>query len=120
MTNGVVFNVIGRVSFRARKNTHDVSGVFRRIRLSWIFLAFICASVLTAAAHLPSMAAAQVAIRPDGKFTLDLTFDLPPFVLDISPQNATDAAMELVARWLNQCAGKKSGRGKRTLSKKNF
>ena len=44
------------------------------------------------------MAAAQVVVEPDGKFTLDLTFDLPPFVLNVSPQAATDNAMNA---WLD-------------------
>jgi len=51
-----------------------------------------------AAAHLPSIASALVAVEPDGKFTLDLTFDVPPFVLDVTPQAATDDAMNA---WLN-------------------
>jgi hypothetical protein len=53
----------------------------------------ICAS-----AHLPTLAAASVTVEPDGKFSLDLTFDVPPFVLDVTPQAATDEAMNA---WLN-------------------
>ena len=56
------------------------------------------AAVLPVSAHLPTMAAAQVDIEADGKFTLDLTFDVPPFVLDVTPQAATDDAMRT---WLN-------------------
>jgi hypothetical protein len=44
------------------------------------------------------MAAATVTIEPDGKLLLDLTFDVPPFVLDVTPQAATDDAMNA---WLN-------------------
>lgn len=44
-------------------------------------------------AHLPILSSALVNIDPDGKFTLDLTFDLPPFVLKVTPQAATDDAM---------------------------
>jgi len=70
----------------------------RRVRFCWIVLTLFFAAVFSATAHLPSMAAAQVVIEPDGKFTLDLTFDLPPFVLGVSPQAATDDAMNA---WLN-------------------
>ena len=66
---------------------------FRRVRFGWIVLACFFAAVFSATAHLPTMAAAQVLVEPDGKFTLDLTFDLPPFVLNVSPQAATDDAM---------------------------
>ena len=44
------------------------------------------------------MAAAQVVIGSDGKFTLDLTFDLPPFVLNVTPSAATDPDMNA---WLS-------------------
>jgi hypothetical protein len=57
-----------------------------------------CAAVFSASAHLPSMAAATVTIEPDGKFTLDLTFDVPPFVLNVTPVAATDDAMNA---WLD-------------------
>ena len=56
------------------------------------------AAVFSASAHLPSMASATGTIEPDGKFTLDLTFDVPPFVLNVPPQAATDDAMNA---WLN-------------------
>jgi len=49
-------------------------------------------------AHLPVLSSALVAVDPDGRFTLDLTFDLPPFVLKVTPQAATDDAMNA---WLN-------------------
>ena len=70
----------------------------RRMRLGWLVLTLFLAAVLPVSAHLPSMAAAQVAIESDGKFTLDLTFDVPPFVLDVTPQAATDTAMNT---WLD-------------------
>ncbi len=57
-----------------------------------------CAAVLPAAAHLPSMASAHADIEADGKFTLDLTFDVPPFVLGVTPLAATDDAMNA---WLD-------------------
>jgi len=61
-------------------------------------LALLLLAAFPAAAHLPSIASALVAVEPDGKFTLDLTFDVPPFVLDVTPQAATDDAMNA---WLN-------------------
>ena len=57
-----------------------------------------CAAVFSASAHLPSMAAATATIAPDGNYLLDLTFDVPPFVLEVTPQAATDDAMNA---WLN-------------------
>jgi hypothetical protein len=67
-------------------------------RLFAAVVLFSCAAVFPASAHLPSMASAQVTVAADGKFTLDLTFDLPPFVLNVSPQAATDTEM---TTWLN-------------------
>jgi len=61
-------------------------------------LLLFCATALPAAAHLPSIAAALVTVQPDGKYSLDLTFDVPPFVLSVTPQAATDDAMNA---WLN-------------------
>ena len=49
-------------------------------------------------AHLPCIAAAMATLEPDGKYLLDLTFDVPPFVLNVDPQAATDDAMNA---WLN-------------------
>ena len=57
-----------------------------------------CADTVSASAHIPSLVAATVAIDLDGKYLLDLTFDVPPFVLDVDPQAATDDAMNA---WLN-------------------
>ena len=69
-----------------------------RLRVFWAALAIFCAASLPVAAHLPSIAAALVTVEPDGKFSLDLTFDVPPFVLNVTPQTATDDAMHA---WLN-------------------
>lgn len=68
------------------------------IKLALWLVLFLCASAVSASAHLPCLATAQVAVERDGKFTLDLTFDLPPFVLNVTPQAATDDAMN---NWLN-------------------
>ena len=66
---------------------------------AWLLsLLMLCAAVFPAAAHLPSIAAALVNVQPDGRFSLDLTFDVPPFVLNVTPQAATDDAMHA---WLN-------------------
>lgn len=53
---------------------------------------------LCARAHLPSMAAATATIAPGGNYVLDLTFDVPPFVANVTPQAATDDAMNA---WLD-------------------
>jgi hypothetical protein len=67
----------------------------------WLPLAVLlwCAGAVPALAHIPSLAVAEVTIAADGKFTLDLTFDLPPFVLDVPPLAATDDAMNT---WLDE------------------
>jgi HupE / UreJ protein len=67
----------------------------------WLPLAVLlwCAGAVPALAHIPSLAVAEVTIAADGKFTLDLTFDLPPFVLDVPPLAATDDAMNT---WLGE------------------
>lgn len=57
-----------------------------------------CAAVFSAAAHIPVIAAATATIEPDGKYRLNLTFDVPPWVLDVPPMDATDDAMNA---WLN-------------------
>jgi hypothetical protein len=57
-----------------------------------------CAAGFSASAHLPAMASATVTIEPDGKYWLDLSFDVPPFALNVTPQAATDDAMKA---WLN-------------------
>ena len=58
-----------------------------------LFTGGICAS-----AHLPSIASALVSVEPDGKYSLDLTFDVPPFALNVLPQRAQDPAMNA---WLD-------------------
>ena len=63
----------------------------------WILL-LLFLNALPAFGHLPSIAAALVNVETDGRFTLDLTFDVPPFVLNVTPQAATDEAMNT---WLN-------------------
>ncbi|HUC85967.1 MAG TPA: HupE/UreJ family protein, partial [Candidatus Acidoferrales bacterium] len=65
---------------------------------SLLTAAAILVSGCPALAHTPILSSALVAIDPDGRFTLDLTFDLPPFVLNLTPQAATDDAMNA---WLN-------------------
>lgn len=70
-----------------------------RFVISLLAAVVLLASRFSASAHLPSMAAALVTIEPDGKYTLDLTFDVPPFVLGVTPQAATDDAMNA---WLDK------------------
>jgi hypothetical protein len=67
-------------------------------RAVWAMLLWLWAAVTTASAHVPSMAAATATIEPDGKYSLELTFDVPPFALNVTPQAATDDAM---FDWLN-------------------
>ena len=61
-------------------------------------LLLLLATLLPSFAHLPSLAAATATIEPDGKYSLDLTFDVPPFALNVLPQNATEDAMNA---WLD-------------------
>jgi hypothetical protein len=68
------------------------------VRVGLVCIVMWLAAEFPAAAHLTTMASAQVNVQADGKFTLDLTFDLPPFVLNITPQAATDDAMKA---WLD-------------------
>lgn len=69
-----------------------------RFVICWLAAVVLLAGTFCASAHLPSMAAASVTIEPDGKYSLDLTFDVPPFVLGVTPQAATDDAMHA---WLD-------------------
>ncbi len=57
-----------------------------------------CAVVFSASAHIPAIASVTATVAADGKFTLDLTFDVPPFVLGVTPLAATDDAMNA---WLD-------------------
>jgi hypothetical protein len=52
----------------------------------------------SARAHLPLIASATAMIETNGDYSVNLTFDLPPFVLQVSPQNANDPAMNA---WLD-------------------
>lgn len=70
---------------------------WRVVRPGWIGLALLLAA-FPASAHLPTMASAQMTIVSNGTFTLDLTFDVPPFVLGVTPQAATDTEMNV---WLD-------------------
>lgn len=69
-----------------------------RFKNSLLAAVLLLAGQSYAFAHLPTMAAASITVESDGKFSLDLTFDVPPFVLDVTPQAATDNAMNA---WLN-------------------
>jgi hypothetical protein len=51
-----------------------------------------------AGAHLPVMAQATASIETNGTYSVDLTFDVPPFALNVLPQRATDPAMNT---WLD-------------------
>jgi hypothetical protein len=73
------------------------SFVIRHSSFPLLALFLFCGS-LPAFAHLPVMAAATATIEADGKYSLDLTFDVPPFALDVLPQKATDPAMNT---WLD-------------------
>ncbi|HUC84683.1 MAG TPA: HupE/UreJ family protein [Candidatus Acidoferrales bacterium] len=69
-----------------------------QLRLLGAGLALFWAMVFTAAAHLPVMASATATFDADGAYSVDLTFDVPPFALDLLPQKATDPAMN---SWLD-------------------
>ena len=64
----------------------------------WLALFFYLTTAWLASAHLPTMAAATANIEADGTFSLDLTFDLPPFVFGVLPQSANDAELNA---WLD-------------------
>jgi hypothetical protein len=64
----------------------------------WLALFFFLLAALPVPAHLPTMAAATATIEADGKYSLDLTFDLPPFVFGVLPQSANDADLNT---WLD-------------------
>lgn len=68
------------------------------LRVLWAVLVFLGTTVFPAAGHLPVMAAATATVEADGTYSVDLTFDVPPFVLDVLPQKATDPAMNA---WLD-------------------
>ena len=88
----------GRRLFAISSGVFRILKLFRFARLWWLSVVFWAAAASPAWAHVPSMATANATIEPDGKFSLDLTFDVPPFVLNVTPQAATDDAMNA---WLN-------------------
>jgi hypothetical protein len=72
-------------------------GFWCAARAAWIGFALLLAA-FSASAHLPTIASAQMTVASNGTFTLDLTFDVPPFVLGVTPQAATDTEMNV---WLD-------------------
>lgn len=69
--------------------------------MRWLSLLLWCVALLVApaaSAHMPKLAAAIATIETNGAYTLELTFDLPPFALKVAPQSANDEAMRA---WLN-------------------
>jgi hypothetical protein len=64
----------------------------------WAVLVMWLATVLSAGAHLPVMASANALVAADGSYSVDLTFDVPPFVQNVLPQRAKDPAMNA---WLD-------------------
>lgn len=52
-----------------------------------------CAAVLPVFAHVLALPVGTATIHPDGRFTLDLTFDVIAFALDQLSENAADSAM---------------------------
>ena len=65
---------------------------------SWLLGLLLLLVGLPATAHLPVMAAATATIETNGSYSLDLTFDVPPFALNVLPQRATDPVMNA---WLD-------------------
>lgn len=74
---------------RDPKNLRKTAGRFG-FRISLFSLLFFFLTLVSASAHLPTMAAATATIETNGKYSLDLTFDLPPFVFGVEPQSAND------------------------------
>jgi len=75
----------------------------RRNSRSWgrrkILLAFSVAfTSLFAWAHSPQVALANITIEDDGRFSLNLTFDLPPFICQMLPSKANDNVLNA---WLD-------------------
>lgn len=66
-----------------------------KIWLTLFLSVFIAASTR---AHLPMMALANATVENDGRFTLNLTFDLPPFIWAVKPQKADDSILNA---WLD-------------------
>jgi hypothetical protein len=65
---------------------------FRRVK-PLLALLLLLASALPSLAHLPSLAFGTATIEADGKYTLDLTFDVFPYALNETPQDAKDEEM---------------------------
>jgi len=68
-------------------------------RICWLCVLLFVAGANRACAHLPLVASASVNIETNGAYSLDLTFDVPPYVLKVSPQAANDPAMNA---WLDE------------------
>lgn len=85
-----------------------------RFRACWLGLVILLVSLFPVSAHMPVMATATATIAADGTYSMDLTFDVPPFVLKVSPANANDPAMNawldgptnLVATTLREAQGR--------------
>jgi hypothetical protein len=59
----------------------------------WLILCLWWLVSGSAWAHLPAFAMATATIEPDGRFEMDLTFDVVAFALNQTSQNSADAAM---------------------------
>lgn len=64
----------------------------------WLTLFLSVLASTSGWAHLPMVALANVTIKDDGRFTLNLTFDLPPFISGVIPRKAND---NILNAWLD-------------------
>ena len=82
--------------------TNNIPFVIRHSSFQFVVQLFLGLLFLNGAvranAHLPLIASATATVETNGDYSVDLTFDLPPFVLQVSPQNANDPAMNA---WLD-------------------
>ncbi|MEI7909240.1 MAG: HupE/UreJ family protein [Verrucomicrobiota bacterium] len=63
------------------------------LHAGWLGLWLWWAAALPVLAHITSLPMATATIQPDGKYALDLTFDVLAFALDDFPENVNDLAM---------------------------
>lgn len=74
-------------------SARHLSGIRPLLRAGCLGLLLWCATVLPGLAHLSPIPVGTATIQADGKYTLDLTFDVMAFALDDFPENVADSAM---------------------------
>lgn len=63
------------------------------MKRAWLFLLVWCVAVAPVFAHIVGMPDGTATIQPDGRYKLELTFDVLAFALDEFPENVTDVPM---------------------------